>query len=86
MSSSPPSDQWMEEIEASASGAPGRAIASSTAEVQSPFAGCAIVSTVNPCASARAIHSSTGEVWSFSSTSTRAPRGIDSTFPAMATP
>ena len=63
MSSSPPSDQWIDEIDASASGgAPGRSIASSTAEVQSPSAGCVIVSTVKPCASARAIHSSTGEV------------------------
>jgi hypothetical protein len=63
MSSSPPSDQWIDEIDASATGgAAGRSIAASTAEVQSPSAGCATVSTVNPCAPAREIHSSTGEV------------------------
>jgi len=60
---SPPSDQCTEEIEASAIGSPcGRSIASSTAEVQSPSAGCATVSTMKSCARARDIHSSTGEV------------------------
>ena len=87
MSSAPPSDQCTEEIETSASGAaPVRSIASSTAEVQSPSAGCFTVSTVKPPASARLIHSSTGEVWSSCSTSTRLPRGIASTLPAVATP
>ena len=47
MSSAPPSDQCTEEIDTSASGAaPGRSIASSTADVQSPSAGCFTVSTV----------------------------------------
>ena len=63
MSSIPPSDQWIDDIDASDSGAaPGRSIASSTAEVQSPSAGCATVSTMKSCARARDIHSSTGEV------------------------
>ena len=46
MSSAPPSDQCTEEIDTSASGAaPGRSIASSTAEVQSPSVGCFTGST-----------------------------------------
>ena len=58
----PPSDQCTEEMEASAIGAaPGRAMASASASVQSPLPGRGTVSTVKPCASARAIHSSTGE-------------------------
>ena len=44
------------------------------------------VSTAKPPASARLIHSSTGEVWSSCSTSTRLPRGIDITLPAVETP
>ena len=87
MSSAPPSDQCTEEIETSASGAaPGRSMAAMTAEVQSPSAGCFTGSTVKPPASARLIHSSTGEVWSSFSTSTRLPRGIASTLPAVETP
>ena len=87
MSSAPPSDQWTEEIETRASGsAPGRSIAAITADVQSPSAGCFTVSTAKPPASARLIHSSTGEVWSSCSTSTRLPRGIVSTLPAVETP
>ena len=39
---------------------------SSSASVQSPLAGRGTVSTVKPCASARVIHSSTGEEWSSS--------------------
>ena len=74
-STAPPSDQCTEEIEASATGAaPVRSIAVSTAAVQSPLPGRRTVSTVKPPASARAIHSSTGEEWSSSSTSTRDAR------------
>ena len=41
--------------------APGRLIAASSAAVQSPSSGCGTISMVKPCASARPIHSSTGE-------------------------
>ncbi len=60
MSSAAPSDQCTLEIEASETGAPGRAMAASTAAVQSPSAGRCTVSTVKPWAGARAVHSSTG--------------------------
>ena len=66
--------------------APARSTAARTAEVQSPSAGCFTVSTSKPLASARLIHSSTGEVWSSCSTSTRLPRGIVMILPAVATP
>ena len=83
----PPSDQCTDEIDASAiGGAPGRAIAVSTASVQSPCSGRPTVSTVKPPASARVIHSSTGEAWSSSSTSTRAPAGTGRILAAVATP
>ena len=59
---SPPSDQCTDEIEARLSGgAPDRSMLSRTADVQSPSSGCRTVSTVNPSASARVCHSSTGE-------------------------
>jgi hypothetical protein len=41
---------------------------------------------VKPCAGARTIHSSTGEEWSSSSTSTRVPGGGEKIFAAVATP
>jgi hypothetical protein len=77
----------MDEIDASAmGGAPDRSIAASTAAVQSPSSGCGTTSTVNPCAGARVIHSSTAEEWSLASTSTRVPAGTVSSFAAVATP
>ncbi len=83
----PPSDQCTDENEATAIGAaPVRWIASSNAVVQSPSAGRRTVSTVKPPASARVIHSSTGEEWSSWRTSTRDPRGMGSTLAAVATP
>jgi hypothetical protein len=82
----PPSDQCTEEIEATAiGGAPGRAIAVSSAPVQSPFSG-RTVSTAKPASPARAIHSSTGEEWSSCNTSTREPRGTGSSLAAVETP
>ena len=61
-STTPPSDQCTDEIEASATGAaPGRAMAVSTASVQSPLPGRLIASTVKPPVGAREVHSSTGE-------------------------
>ena len=49
MSTIPPSDQCTDEMDASPTGgAPGRAIAASTAAVQSPSSGCRTTSTLNP--------------------------------------
>ena len=78
--------QCTDEIDARPTGgAPGRSIAARTADVQSPSSGRRTVSTVNPSASARVRHSSTGEEWSSSRTMTRAPRAIVHNFAAVAT-
>ena len=74
---------WLAAVEV----APGRSTASVSAAVQSPSPGRRTVSTAKPSAGARATHSSTGEEWSSSSTSTREPAGSGpSALPAEATP
>ena len=66
--------------------APARSIAASTADVQSPSLGPLHRIDHEAAGRPAACHSSTGEVWSFSSTITRVPRGIGSTLPAVDTP
>ena len=66
--------------------APLRSIAVSRASVQSPLPGRRTVSTAKSAACERDIHSSTGDEWSSSRTSTRDPAGTDSTLAAVATP
>ncbi len=65
---------------------PDRSIAAITADVQPPSPGRFTALMVKSPAWAQLNHSSTGEVWSFCSTSTRPPGGMAPSLPAAATP
>src|SRR5262245_59378154 len=87
ISTTPPSAQCTDEMEARATGAaPGFSIAARTAAVQSPSCGRGTASMVNRPAQARVAHSNTADEWSFSSTRTREDAGTVMSLAAVATP